>query len=66
MDRDPIAEDPPQIRIFFSCSPSGSEEAGIVGRCMFSVDVANKAPGGVYEARVTAWVNSVSPIWHDA
>jgi len=47
MDKEPIADDPPQIRIFVPFSLSGRGEAGIVGQRRLSPDLENKAPGGV-------------------
>lgn len=36
----------------------------MVGQCMFKVEVANSAPGGVYEASVVALTKSVLPIYN--
>jgi hypothetical protein len=37
----------------------------MVGQCIFRYPLPNKAPGGVYEARVTTLVNSTSPIYNN-
>jgi len=57
-----MAEEPPQMRIFLPCSVSGRGVAGMVGRCIFRVESAKRADGGVWVMKFAAWAKSVVPI----
>lgn len=47
------------MRTFLCASDLGSGVGGMVGRWRLRVVVAKRAPGGVYEERVTAFVKGI-------